>query len=421
MRILHAPSNTANQAWYAAKGLRAIGHDVEVWQYGEARFGFPADRVVDTSSRDPNAIWEAFVESIGRFDVFHFHFARSLIPDWMRVPFLWDLPILRVLGKKIFFTFHGVDCTVRAIHERTNPWSYFRYSDIEADDDFILKRTHTIRTYADEMFVVSTGYLPFVPDARWVPRIIDLGEWPEQRPEIRGVPQVLHIPSRRGKKGTEMIVRGLETLRAEGLAFDVSLVENVPHEEAKKRIRAADIVVDNILTGDYEVVSMETMASGRVAVANLAEGVSDAYGGNVPVYNVDPANFVERMRALITDRALCLDLAGRGRAHVARHHDAPVVAATLAERYTAAEPRFPRRAFPDWISAGDERKLEDLDARVATVTEDPAAFAEANAALQRRIAKLERSVAGAGRPSWKRLIPPAARKRLAALRWRSRR
>ena len=266
MRILHAPSNTANQAWYAAQGLRALGHDVEVWQYGESRFSFPADRVVDTSSRDPRVIWDAFNDAIDRFDVFHFHFARTLIPDWVRVPFLWDLPILRVLGKKIFFTFHGVDCTVRAIHERINPWSYFRYSDIEADDEFILKRTHTIRTYADEMFVVSTGYLPFVPDARWMPRIIDLREWPEQTADIRAVPQVLHIPSRRGKKGTDIILRGLETLRAEGLAFDISLVENVPHDEAKARIRAADIVVDNVLTGDYEVVSIETMASGRVAL-----------------------------------------------------------------------------------------------------------------------------------------------------------
>jgi glycosyltransferase involved in cell wall biosynthesis len=419
MRILHAPSNIANQAWYAAKGLRVLGHDAEVWHYGRPRFDFPADRVIDTSARDENAMWELLLEAIDRFDVFHFHFARSLIPTWTRVPLLWDVPILRMLGKKIFFTFHGVDCVVRKIHEETNPWSYFRYSDLDADDDMILKRTHVIRTYADEMFVVSTEYFPFVPDARWVPRIIDLGEWPEQEPEIRSVPRVLHMPSLRGKKGTEMILRGLRELETEGLRFETALVEGVSHAEAKEQIRSADIVIDNVITGDYEVISMETMASGRVAVANMSDGVLDAYGGDVPVYNVDPSTFVDRMRALIADRSTCLDLARRGRAHVARHHDAPVVAALLAERYAASDPKMPRRAYPDWFTSGDERKLEDLDRRVAALTSDRAQFIKANAALQRGIARIGRSVSRTGSSRWKRFIPMRARKRFASLRWRT--
>ncbi len=417
MRILHAPANIANQAWYAAKGLRALGHEVEVWEYDTNRFGFPVDRAIDTSSHDTKMVFDLLSEAIERFDVFHFHFARTLIPSWVPMPFLWDLPLLRMLGKKIFMTFHGSDIRVRRIHEEYTPWSYFRFSDLDVDDDYITKRTQVIRTYVDRMFVVSTDYFPFVPDAEWMPRIIDMTEWPEQQPAIRSIPQVLHIPSRRGKKGTEMIVEGLEALKREGLAFDLNLVEDVPHNEARKQIQSADIVVDNVLTGDYEVVSMETMASSRVAVSYISDPVLDAFGDDVPpVYNVNPANFVDRMRALITDRDACMKLARRGRAHVARLHDAPVVAAALAERYASDEHKGPSRTFPDWFSSGDARKVERLEERVATLASERGRLQKINAVLRERVAKIDRRAKGIG--AVKRLIPAPARTRLRALRKR---
>ena len=139
MRILHAPSNIANQAWYAAKGLRQLGHEAEVWEYDTNRFGFPVDRAIDTSAHDTKMVLDLLNEAVDRFDVFHFHFARTLIPSWVPMPFLWDLPLLRMLGKKIFMTFHGIDCTIRRVHEEYNPFSFFRYSDLDADDDFSLK------------------------------------------------------------------------------------------------------------------------------------------------------------------------------------------------------------------------------------------------------------------------------------------
>jgi hypothetical protein len=134
------------------------------------------------------------------------------------------------------------------------------------------------------------------------------------------------------------------------------------------------------------------------------------------VYNVNPANFVDRMRDLITDRKQCMSLASKGRAHVARLHDVPVVAAMLAERYASAEAKAPRRAFPDWFTSGDARKVENLEERAATLAEDRTRLIKINAALRERIANLDR--AGGSVRALKRLIPAPARKRLRALRWR---
>ena len=366
MRILHAARNIANQGGYAVAALRRLGHEAEVWEYGPASaFNFPVDRRIPLDGRDPRIFWDTFRDALDRFDVFHFHFGRSLFADqWGGVPPLWDLPIYRALGKKVFFTFHGSDCRIRSIHLETNPWSYYRTSEIAADDDRTLKVIQVVRTYADAMFVVSPDYLSFIPDAVVMPRLIDLAEWPEQEPAQREIPTILHVPSRRGTKGTERIVAGLRTLEAEGVRFNLRLLEGVPHDEARRAIQDADIVIDNVITGDYEVVSIEAMASSRVAVANVFPEVAAAYPG-APVYSVNPDTFVERMRALVADVDGRRAMAARGRAHVATTHDAPVIASRLLEFYAAPSAPVPQRAFPDWISLDSQRKIEHLESMLA--------------------------------------------------------
>jgi glycosyltransferase involved in cell wall biosynthesis len=370
MRIVHVGRNNADQAGYAVRALRKLGHEAEVWEYGEPTFGFAVDRTIDTSRADPRMFWDAFLEAIGRFDVFHFHARRTFFPNqWGGVPPYWDLPILRLLGKKVFFTWHGVDVQIRRIHLEYNPWSFFKYSDITADDDLTEKAIQVIRTYANAMFVVSVDYLPFVPEARVVPRLIDLDEWPSVPVNQRPIPKILHVPSLRGKKGTSFILEGLKRLEEEGAKFEFRLLEGVPHDEARRAIQSSDIVIDNVLTGDYELVSMETMASSRVAVANLQEPVLHAFP-DVPVYNVDPETFVDRMRTLIKDVSMRGSLASRGREYVARIHDAPVVAKQLLEQYSAPTAPVEVRALPDWFSLQDRRKLERLEETVFKLEQD---------------------------------------------------
>ena len=293
MRILHAARNIANQPGDVVRALRRLGHEAELWEYGPNPFGYPTDRRIDLKQGDPRIFWQTFLESIDRFDVIHFHFARTFFPNaWGGVPAFWDLPIYRMLDKKVFFTFHGSDIRVRRIHEQVNPWSYYRYSDIASDDDRTEKVIEAIRTYANRMFVQSIDYRHFVPEAEVVERVIDLTAWPEQPPAQRADPIVLHVPSRRGTKGTEFVIAGMKQLAGEGLKVDFRLLEGVSHDEARRAIQAADVVVDNLLTGDYEVVSIETMASSRVAVANIQADVAAAYP-DAPVVSADPDTFVD--------------------------------------------------------------------------------------------------------------------------------
>ncbi len=385
MRILHAPRNIADQAGIVVREMRAMGHDAEVWEYDSSPFGFQSDRTISTLTRDPVVYWTTFLEAIDRFDVFHFHFARTLFPAAIGgMPELWDLPIYRMLGKRVYFTWHGSDCRIREIHERVNPWSYYRFSDIAADDDRTRKTIEVVRTYADRMFATSADLLHFVPEAEVSPRVIDLDAWPTRSPETREVPRVLHVPSRRGTKGTEMILAGLERLRSDGALFELQILEGVSHAEAVTAIQNADIVVDNLLTGDYEVVSIEAMASSRVAVANMQSATTEAHP-DAPVVSVDPDTFYSRMASLIADPAERRRLGAQGRPYVSRIHGAPIIAAQLLRAY--AEPQEPvrQRSLPDWLSVEGNRAIERRDRRVAALEQDIARGRRREDALRMRL------------------------------------
>lgn len=363
MRILHLPLNIANQPGYIARAQRRLGHEAEVWEFGDNAFGFQKDRRIDIYARDPGLIWDAFADAVPRFDVFHFNFARSFFSyPWPvgRVPQYWDLPLLRALGKKVFFTFHGTDCRTRRAQDENNPWSFYKYADIPVDDDRVEQNVNLIRTYANKLFITSPEYAIFVPDAELQPRTLDLSEWPEQPAAQREIPKILHVPSARGTKGTPFVVDGLRALEAEGVKFEFTLLEGVPHEEAKRAIADADIVVDNVLTGDYEVVSIETMSCNRVPVAYLQERSKAAFP-DAPVYEVNPDTFVERMRPLITDTALRRSLAERGRSFVAAHHDASVVARGLLDVYERETTAMGDRTYPDWAGYGGVKTIQKLE------------------------------------------------------------
>jgi hypothetical protein len=233
------------------------------------------------------------------------------------------------------------------------------------------------------MFVVSVNYLEYVPDATYLPRVIDLAAWPELPVAQRDRPVIIHAPTRRSTKGTPIILEALDTLRDEGLDFEVRLLEGIPHDEVHGAIADADILVDNVVAGSYGIVSLEAMACGKVALANLSAALRSTHP-DAPVVDIDPDTLTAVLRRLITDRAERQRLALLGRPYVARVHDADAIARRLVEAYAA--PRVPRRTgpMPDWVSLAPARRIEALEARLATVQLELARTKRREAELRQR-------------------------------------
>lgn len=414
MRILHLPTNPADQAGIVVREMRRAGHDAELWHFGAPPFGFQADRIIPIGDSDPTAIWPHVLEAIDRFDVFHFHSARSFFPyGWQAFPLFWDLPLLRMLGKTIVFTFHGSECRIPEIHARHNPFSSLFFERYTPDVDRMRKTQALISTYADHLVVVSAELLPHVPGARVVRRAFSLADFDEQPPAQRDVPVVIHCPSRRSLKDTDRIVDAMESLRSEGVAFDFQVHEGIPHDEVLKKVRDADVVVDQITMGDLGVLSVEAMAANRVAVAYMTEPVQKASPKH-PVYVADPAGFLGQMRELITRRDLRMQHAERGRAYVAETFDAPLIAGQLLSMYAEPKKRQPWRMFPDWMTVASARRIEQMEERLREQTDQGRALRTENAWMKRRIADLERRLVAA-RPWSPAAVAPVLRRRIGRL------
>ncbi len=374
MKILHAPENIANQAWLMAEGLRHHGHEVQVWEYGESRFGYPADRVI-VPGDDPAVYFSTLVEAVAEdFDVVHFHFARSLIPANDFLPWFWDLPVWRALGVKIVFTFHGSDVRLRSHHIQDDQWSFYRYADIPCDEELIASRLSVIRRYAHHMTVGSVLDRPYVPEARYVPKTVDVGRLESTPFQNRQRPVVVHAPSRRATKGSDFVLQGLDDARARGADFELDLVEGVSHEEAMTRMARADIVVEKLLGGDAGVTSLEAMAMGKVAIARIRDEVLDAHP-EMPVVDADPETFTDVLIDLIADPEKRRRLGEQGREYVKKEHDVPVTGSRLQAMYL--EPgRTGIPAFPDWPMTVPQKRAEWWRARMEKSELDRASLIE---------------------------------------------
>jgi hypothetical protein len=384
LRILHAPSNVAGQAGDVVAALRRLGHDAELWETTEEAFGRPADRIFGRDLDAKGAV-SLVEEAAARFDVLHFHFARTLVPrGFAELPPFWDLPVYRALGRRVFFTFHGSDIRIERIYREVSPWAARVPPSPGADDERIEQSIRVMRTYADRMFVTSVNYLDYVPDATYLPRVIDLAAWPEIPVAQRERPVVVHAPTRRERKGTDQILADLAALQVDGLDFELRLLEGLPHETVRQELAAADVVVDNIVAGAYGIVSLEAMACGKVTLANLSDAVRRAHP-DTPVVHVDPPSFRDTMRRLLGDQAERTAIAVRGRPFVAAVHSADRVAEELTAAYTAPRKPVVARTMPDWVSPGRTRSAASLEARIARLEADLARSRRREAELRGRL------------------------------------
>jgi Glycosyl transferases group 1 len=195
---------------------------------------------------------------------------------------------------------------------------------------------------------------------------------------------VMHAPSRRDRKGTDQILADLDALRAEGVAFELRLLEGVPHAEVHEELARADVLVDNIVAGAYGIVSLEAMACGKVTLANLSDSVTRAHP-DAPVVAVNPETFRPTMRRLLADRAERTLLAERGRPFVAAVHSADLIANRLVAAYRAPQEAVHPRTMPDWVSPGRTRDAAALEARIARLETDLARARRSEAELRDRM------------------------------------
>lgn len=302
-----------------------------------------------TDSYNLARLEEYFRERWGAFDVYHFNWFLSFLPDQL------DVEYLRRSGSAVYFHFRGcfiltklapefaaqgksVADACRACKSRGWRQEYFRRFQRGARE-------------ASRVFVSTPNLCHCSPAFEYLPLSLDAetsalaparaAETSDDKPII-----VMHAPSSSAMesvKGTKHVVAAIQLLQSEGINVQLVMVQNMPRRQAIQKFGEADIFVEQLTLGSYGNTAIEAMAQGVPVIsshhpdhAHLAPGC--------PVVHADPITIVDRLRELLSDANARSDLGRRCAEFVREFHSSRNVAAHVNRLYLEDLGRLPKRA-----------------------------------------------------------------------------
>jgi glycosyltransferase involved in cell wall biosynthesis len=305
LRVTHCPVNVAGVPWENVQALRRKGIEARLVVFNRGKLHPEADWSLGRRGRLPRRLatqLAAFARVAPHTDIFHFYFGLTLVPPSLQ------FPLLRALGKKSVMHYLGSDIRGKAPTELTDG-----------------KR-------AGAEIVGSYAALRWVPEAHVVPPGLDLRPFVPAPPSDNPRPLVVHAPSNREKKGTQLVIEACERLPVE-----LDIVEGLPHEAARQRYARADIVVDQLNAGWHGVFALEAMALGKPVVARLdpetVERSAEGFGVRVPIVPADKENLAGALLPLVESPELRREVGRESRSYVEQVHDIDRVADLLLAIY----------------------------------------------------------------------------------------
>jgi hypothetical protein len=280
-----------------------------------------------------------FLWALSRFDLFHFFFDGGFLAE---TPLrFWEVQLLHLAGKKVIVMPYGSDVAVPSqIHSMLfRQGLMMNYPRLGTQEARTVRQIRYFTRHAD--FIVGclfhaetlprwdllpTHYYPIDTES-WTPT----GHY-SAADGRNGAVTIVHTPNHRGLKGTEFLVAACEALQAEGLQVKLCLLERVPNQVVKERLREADILAEQFVVG-YALSAMEGMALGKPVMSNLSDDhyyqIHRLYTGldECPIVSTAIDEIKENLRQLITDPQLRRTLGEAGRGYVLKYHSYTAVAA----------------------------------------------------------------------------------------------
>ncbi len=351
VRLLVAPLNYAGQGWEWARALRT--HSPGAWAMNMVvrtpnDFRHPADLVVPLGVYAASTRWQraAFASVADGFTHVMIEAEKQPFGALLDETTTGQARRLRDRGVDVVMLCHGTDVRSPSRHRATEPESPFH--DTMAAQAETLERIaeHNRRTLAEvaaPVLVSTPGLLDDVPEARWLPVVVDVERWQTSRPpRSDGRPVVAHAPSSSAVKGSEAIDPVLLRLHEEGL-IEYLRLSGVPYDEMPAAYQSADIVVDQLRLGDYGVAACEAMAAGRVVVGHVSPAtravVAERTGLPLPVVEADRSTLEGVIRGLVAEPQSAATSAERGVAFVRAVHDGRMSAEILRDTLHEASAR----------------------------------------------------------------------------------
>ncbi|WP_235793312.1 glycosyltransferase family 4 protein [Virgibacillus salidurans] len=316
-----------------SKELRIKGVQSTSCHFDEHPFKFKPDICLKLNSLSgqerANKIKHFLIESMEKYDIFHFHFGETFFSDKS------DLEMLKRAGKKMVVHHHGSDIRLLSVAKRNNP--YVRVKP-EWTEDKIYKNVSLLSKYIDHAIVQDYELEPYIKNSykhvHVIPHTIDVNKYIPHYPVIKKTPPlIVHAPTSRNIKGTEFILNAINELKRSGLSFQFRLIEGVSNDEAKNLLSKSDIVIDQLRIGASGYISSEAMSFGKPVICYIREDLVSKYPAELPIVNANPDTITTVLKNLLKNPQTWNELGIKGRKYIETYHHAPIVADQYIDIY----------------------------------------------------------------------------------------
>jgi glycosyltransferase involved in cell wall biosynthesis len=370
-RVLHAPASVGCNPQALSRAMQRLGLDSQSLVVSQNYLSYPADIVLHMPQqnlffREIKRLWAIFFV-LPRFDIVHYNagttiasaFAfenksgakgllRKLYAAYLRGLQRIEIAYVKRLGIKMFITFQGDDARQGDysqkhfdinIANQVKEGYYCRIS-----DDFKRRNIARLCALAQETYSLNPDLLHVLPrSAKFVPYShVFLDDWVPKYDDKKSRPlRIVHAPSNRRVKGTDLIIESLRRLKDLGYSFELILVEGLSNAEARKVYESADVLVDQLFAGWYGGLAVELMALGKPVLVFIREGdlqfIPCDMRDQLPVIRTTPDTIESDLRKVIEmPRLELIEMGRKSRAYVERWHDPLVIAKMIREDYERA-------------------------------------------------------------------------------------
>jgi glycosyltransferase involved in cell wall biosynthesis len=214
-------------------------------------------------------------------------------------------------GKKIVCCYYGSDLRIRGLIKEMD-----EISDLNITSEY--------------------DHLAMKKDLHYIFYPYDPSELPEINESKNEIITIVHSPTNRKYKGTELIISVIDKIKREN-KINFVLLENLPRNIVLESKSKSDICIDQVGgtmggTG-YGKAGLETLAMGIPTITNMTDEYSEWLPENPFVVANNENELYNKLNSLIANKDLRDELSGKGKKWVTKYHGYQNVNARLKELY----------------------------------------------------------------------------------------
>ncbi|GAF63764.1 putative glycosyltransferase [Bacillus sp. TS-2] len=317
IQLLQGTIEIANQMYTISKGFQETNVQPSTINYYPTYLNYSSQYELvgkwkDFSNLD---VLKKYIQNelIPHFDIFHFHFSTSLLPNHS------DLELINQTNKPIFMHHWGSDIRDLSKALEINPYAKAKVTDPSYIEETLKDLSKNIRHCIVADHELRRYVKDYYENVYMIPTSVDLNMYKVLEHENHK-PLIVHAPTNYEIKGSQTIINTISKLQSE-FDFNFKLITGMSHEEAKSLYQQADIIVDQIHVGCYGLFAVECMALGKPVVCHISDYMLDHYPEDLPIISANPDTIYMKLKKLLQNQDEWKEIAKKSRQYAIKYHD----------------------------------------------------------------------------------------------------